>query len=165
MITLYHMGFYQPYFQESKVWIQYYQNPSFGDKILTIQNFKIPCDPYKIHTQSSFHTKNPKFHTLACLILAPPSSSLLLLFSFSFTFCSFFPNETNFWSLNPCLLRPCLALQKPIFGLSFIICKKVPPCLTICISSSQICILAHSLFNLCLLSPFLDQLQNCPYIL
>ena len=29
--------------------------------------------------------------------------------------------------LIPCLLRPCLALQiKPIFGLTFFICKKVP---------------------------------------
>ena len=94
MIILYHMGFYQPYFQESKVWIKFYQNPSFGDKILIIQSLKIPCDPYKIHTQSSFHT-------LACLILALPSSSLLLLFSFSFTFCSPPQNETNFGLFNP----------------------------------------------------------------
>ena len=157
MIILYHIGFYQPYFQESKVWIQFYQNPSFGDKILTIQSLKIPCDPYKIHAQSSFHTKiqsSIQNHIVPYLGLIPLSSSSLLplpLLYFSlFPLSRFvpFPNETNFWSLNHVLLRPCLALQKPIFGLTFSNCILVLHLLTICNLAYVISTLASNLVEL-----------------
>ena len=128
MITLYHIGFYQPYFQESKVWIQYYQNPSFGDKILTIQNLKIPCDPYKIHTQSNFHTKNPKFHTSLGSSLFFFFFFLFLFLFLAFTVFALFGDQFGFKSYFQ--VKVMFGLQiKPIFGLTFFICKKVPPCL------------------------------------
>ena len=126
MIILYHMEFYQPYFQESKIWMQFYQNPNFGDKILTIQSLKIPCDPYKIHTQSSFHTFLLDLLFLFFSASSSSSSSLLLLLHVLFSFPKMRPILVFKFHV---LLRPCLALQKPIFGLSFIICKKVPPTL------------------------------------
>ena len=67
LLILFLMGFTNLNFKKSKVKMQFNQNPRFGDKHLIIQSLTIPYDPYKIHTQSSFHTKNPKFHTLACL--------------------------------------------------------------------------------------------------
>ena len=148
MIILYHMGFYQPYFQESKVWIQFYQNLSFGVKILTIQSLKIPCDPYKIHTQSSFHTKIQSSITcwldLGSSIFSSSSSSSPLLSSLR-VLSNLRPNLVF---KIPCLLRPCLAFQKPIFGLSFIICKKVLQFLAIYSSISFYCILASNLLGI-----------------
>ena len=121
MIILYHMGFYKPYFQESKVWIQFYQNPSFGDKILTIQSLKIPCDPYKIHTQSSFHT------------LAWLSSSLLFFFSSSSSSSSslLLPSgslpflETNL-VLNHGFVKAMYGLPKTHFWVKFPYLQKGP---------------------------------------
>ena len=120
MIILYHMGFYQPYFQESKVWIQFYQNPSFGDKFHVIHTKSIPkvvsipwlAWSWLLHLLPFFSSPSP-----SRFVLLPKMRPTLVF-------------------LIPCLLRPCLTLQiKPIFGLSCLICKKVPPCLTICISS------------------------------
>ena len=50
ILILFLVGLTNLNFKKSKFQIQFYQNPRFRDKILTIQSLKIPCDPYKIHT-------------------------------------------------------------------------------------------------------------------
>ena len=65
------------------------------------------------------------------------------------------------WSFkNPDFPKALFGHQKPIFGLSFFICKVVPPCLTICISSSQNCILDPYFFSICNLAYFISTLAS-----
>ena len=129
------MGLTNLNFKKPKVRMQFYQNPRLRDKILTIQSLKIPCDPYKIHTQSSFHT-------LACLVSLLLLLPLPLLLSFCFSLSTVSLLCQN---MRPILVFKAMFVKamfglfiKPIFGLAFSNCKKVPPCLTICIPSSQI---------------------------
>ena len=139
------MGFTNLNFKKSKVRMQFYQNPRFRDKILTIQSLKIPCDPYKIHTQSSFHTFLA-FLSSSLLFFFSSSSSSSLLLPFVFELSS--KMETNFGLLIKNLLGLVWLSQKPIFGLSFFICFLILHLsrnyTTIPIISS----LAHSLFKL-----------------
>ena len=106
------MGFTNLNFKKSKFRIQFYQNPRFRDKILTIQSLKIPCDPYKIHTQSNFHTKF-KVPYLGLLEL--------LFFLFFFFFFFFSPSLFSLYGLVSQNLRPNLlllnCLVKAMFGL------------------------------------------------
>ena len=109
-------GFYQPYFQESKVKMQFTQNPRFGDKHLSIKAWKFILNLIGFIYKVSFHTKNPKFHTFGFSIffLFLFFSSLLFplsLYGFSLK------NETNFGLFNPIIAKALFGLPtKPIFG-------------------------------------------------
>ena len=94
ILILFLLGFTNPNFKQSKVMMKFYQNPRFGDKLLTIQNLKIP----------SFHTI-PYSRLVSipfCLI------SLLIFFSSSSSSSSslLFPLHDLFFSQ-----------MRPIFGL------------------------------------------------
>ena len=144
-----------------KFWVKMkpYQNPEFGDKLLTNQAWKFIHNLIESIIKVSFPYQKSKVPYLGLLDLLPP----LLLSFFFFLLYGFSPNlRPNLVFKIPCLLRPCLALQKPIFGFICFICFLVLQLLTIWISISLYFILASNLLNPCLLGPFLDKLQFCP---
>ena len=113
ILILFLVGLTNLNFKKSKFRIQFYQNPRFRDKILTIQSLKISCDPYKIHTESSFHTFLLDLLFLFFSSSFSSSSSLLLLPS---VFDLSPKLETNLAFKSHVLLRPCLALQNLFLG-------------------------------------------------
>ena len=150
------MGFYQPYFQESKVKMQFNQNPRFGDKHLSIKAWK-----FILNLIESIH--NFSFHTfLAWLSFFLFSSSSSPLF-FSFTFFFFFPNETNFGLLKHGFVKALFGPpNKTHFWVRFLYLLSSPITPSIYEYPFLYFILASNLFTLGLLSPSLDNLQFCP---
>ena len=136
--------------------MKFNQSPRFGAKHLSIKAWKFILNLIESIHKFSFHTKNPKFHTLIELdpsffFSSSSSSSSSHLF---FSFHDFPPltNETNLVFKFQILLRPCLAIKNPFLG-SYHNCIFVPQLLAIYISSSFYCILASHIFTIGLLSP------------
>ena len=114
------MGFTNLNFKKSNFRIQFYQNPRFRDKILTIQSLKIPCDSYKIHTQSSFHTLLLDLGFLSSSSLLLPLPLLL-----SFPLYRSLYLETKL-VLNPMFAKSMFGPPKTHFWVKFHYLKKGP---------------------------------------
>ena len=160
------MGYTNLNFKKSKVRIQFYQNPRFRDKILTISSLKF----HVIHTKSilkviSIQKKNQSsIPWLAWLLF---SSSLPFFFSSSSSSSLLLPSGSPqmrpIWSFkNPDFVKALFGPLKTHFWVKFAYLLLSPPTLGHLYSKFSLFHFGLKLINSCLLGPFLDKFQFCP---